>query len=206
MTRPTSSSAPSSRSVMVFVLGLVLFVMPMMTTALFNDPGMSYCKCICFSNSTIIPLYRPDNPKKPCLSCTRQFCLDQKLAICKGAEVPELDADVGTGTEGDVEARCFKRDSPRDQLVVTFFLLIVFGLLLYAAIRARLRKAIETRGQPQDLREWSEALLPSAIHPYSSKLLPGGRNNGRGWASTEMSGPHGAGRGSYAPVSVGSGS
>jgi hypothetical protein len=44
--------------------------------------------------------------------------LDQKLAICKGmrhvsswltadAQVPELDVDVGTGTEGDVEARCF---------------------------------------------------------------------------------------------------
>ncbi|OCF32889.1 hypothetical protein I317_00782 [Kwoniella heveanensis CBS 569] len=197
-----------SRLVLALALGIVLFAMP--TMALFNDPGMSYCKCICFSNSTIIPLYRPDNPKKPCLSCTRQFCLDQKLAICKGAEVPELDADVGTGTEGDVEARCFKRDSPRDQLVVTFFLLIVFGLLLYAAIRARLRRAIETRGQPQDLREWSEALLPSAIVPYSSKFLPGGRNSNtnRGWSSTEMSGVglggSGSGGGAYAPVSVGS--
>lgn len=27
------------------------------------------------------------------------------------AEVPELDNDVGTGTEGDVEARCFS-ESP----------------------------------------------------------------------------------------------
>lgn len=38
---------------------------------------------ICFSNSTIIPLFRPSDPSKPCLSCTKQFCLDQKLAICK---------------------------------------------------------------------------------------------------------------------------
>lgn len=30
-----------------------------------------------------------------------------------------------------------ERDSPRDRLVATFFLLIVFGLLLYAAIRSR---------------------------------------------------------------------
>lgn len=107
------------------------------------------------------------------------------------AEVPELDADVGTGTEGDVEARCFsetpntqyrqrltafsERDSPRDQLIVTFFLLVVIGLLLYAAIRSRqvilqvsnsnsadgrrLRKAIEARGRPTDLREWSEVSL-----------------------------------------------
>lgn len=74
-----------------------------------------------------------------------------------GAEVPDLDNDVGTGKEGDVEARCFRtsdtsyppswhsahrrphaeRDSPRDQWVVTFFILIVIVLLLTAAIRNR---------------------------------------------------------------------
>ncbi|KAK8865741.1 hypothetical protein IAR55_000887 [Kwoniella newhampshirensis] len=185
----------------IFTLALLFLATP--TTALFNDPGLSYCKCICFTNSTIIPLYRPDNPAKPCLSCTRQFCLDQKLSICKGAEVPELDADVGTGTEGDVEARCFKRDSPRDQLIVTFFLLIVFGLLLYAAIRSRLRKAIETRGRPQDLREWSEALLPAPLHPYSASLFPRRRDGGLGWGGGggEMRGNTAVG---YAPVSVGS--
>lgn len=80
------------------------------------------------------------------------------------AEVPELDNDVGTGREGDVEARCFstfdsrlslfsqqchagtwdvetddgaERDSPRDQLVVTFFVLTVVALLLFAAIGSR---------------------------------------------------------------------
>lgn len=31
-----------------------------------------------------------------------------------------------------------ERDSPRDRLVATFFLLIVIGLLLYSAIRSRL--------------------------------------------------------------------
>ena len=39
---------------------------------------------MCFDNFTIVPLYMPDNPSKPCLSCTRQFCLDQKLPICRG--------------------------------------------------------------------------------------------------------------------------
>ncbi|KAE8540155.1 hypothetical protein D1P53_004093 [Cryptococcus gattii VGV] len=90
----------------LLVISLALLVSPAQAS-LFNDPSLSYCKCICFTNSTIIPLYRPENPKKPCLSCTRQFCIDQKLPICKGAEVPELNKDVGTGTEGDVEARCF---------------------------------------------------------------------------------------------------
>lgn len=78
--------------------------------------------------------------------------------------MPDLDTDTGTGKEGDVEARCFsefelcshakfhfseiqptdplrfllvERDSPRDQLVVTCFILIVVGLLLTAAIRNR---------------------------------------------------------------------
>lgn len=31
------------------------------------------------------------------------------------AQVPELDTDVGTGTEGDVEARCFS--TPLDPVV-----------------------------------------------------------------------------------------
>jgi len=54
------------------------------TASFWSYPVLSYCKCICFSNSTIIPLYRPADETKPCLSCTRQFCVDQKLAICKG--------------------------------------------------------------------------------------------------------------------------
>jgi hypothetical protein len=26
-----------------------------------------------------------------------------------GAEVPDLDTDIGTGKEGDIEARCFRK-------------------------------------------------------------------------------------------------
>ncbi|OXB38591.1 hypothetical protein J007_01630 [Cryptococcus neoformans] len=182
----------------LLVVSLVLLVSPAQAS-LFNDPSLSYCKCICFTNSTIIPLYRPENPKKPCLSCTRQFCIDQKLAICKGAEVPELNKDIGTGTEGDVEARCFKRDSPRDRLVATFFFLIVMGLLLYSAIRSRLRKAVATRGRPQDLREWGEALLPIPIQQYSASVWPRRREEeGGSWSGGEMRSP-----GGYTPVSVG---
>ncbi|KAL7344067.1 hypothetical protein BJY59DRAFT_686445 [Rhodotorula toruloides] len=73
-----------------------------------SSTGMSYCKCVCFGNSTIIPLYRPAIPSNPCLSCTRQFCLDQKLAACVGAQNPEEDPDTATGEGGDVEARCFR--------------------------------------------------------------------------------------------------
>ncbi|BEJ18075.1 hypothetical protein CspHIS471_0703520 [Cutaneotrichosporon sp. HIS471] len=142
----------------------------------------SYCKCICFSNSTIVALDRPNvDLSKPCMSCTRQFCLDLKLQICKGATVPELDTDTGTGAE--------ERDSPRDQIIVTSFLFLVVGMLLFAGVRAKLRRAIETRGQPTDMREWGEALLPNALQ---ARILGYQRQR-------EM-----AAHGTYAPVSVGS--
>ncbi|KAG8219823.1 hypothetical protein J3R82DRAFT_799, partial [Butyriboletus roseoflavus] len=97
---------------------------------------------ICFeSNYTILQMDAPDNPSKPCLSCTKQWCLDRQLSICDGASLGDTDPDTATGKEGDVEARCFQRDSPRDQLVVTLFLLTVFGLLLSAGIKNRMLKA-----------------------------------------------------------------
>lgn len=102
----------------------------------------------------------PDNPSQPCLSCTKQWCLNQNLPICAGASLGDTDPDTATGKEGDVEARCFRtchpislelpvkltsvsseRDSPRDQLVVTLFLLTVFGLLLGAGVKSRMLKA-----------------------------------------------------------------
>ena len=36
-----------------------------------------------------------------------------------------------------------ERDSPRDQLVVTLFLLVVFGLLIGAAIKGRMSKVVD---------------------------------------------------------------
>ncbi|RSH85818.1 uncharacterized protein EHS24_003998 [Apiotrichum porosum] len=158
---------PPSPPRLLLLIALALVALLPLAQAKFWSDSLSYCKCICFTNSSSIPLYMPDDPSKPCLSCTRQFCLDQKLAICKGAQVPELDTDVGTGTEGDVEARCFKRDSPRDQAIVTLFVLTVCGLLLYAGVRSKLRKAIEDRGQPTDLREWGAALLPTSLIEYT---------------------------------------
>ncbi|BGP52685.1 hypothetical protein JCM8202v2_000241 [Rhodotorula sphaerocarpa] len=96
---------------------------------------MSYCRCACFGNSTIIPLYRPANPANPCLSCTRQFCLDQKLPACVGAETPEEDPDTATGNGGDVEARCFQRDSPKSHVIVIAFLVITSILLAIAGLK-----------------------------------------------------------------------
>ncbi|GJN92148.1 hypothetical protein Rhopal_005178-T1 [Rhodotorula paludigena] len=99
---------------------------------------MSFCKCICFgntANSTIIPLYRPAVPSNPCLSCTRQFCLDQKLPACVGAQTPDEDPDTATGEGGDVEAKCFQRDSPKSHIIVIAFLVLTSTLLVLAALK-----------------------------------------------------------------------
>jgi len=122
----------------------------------------NFCKCICFqSNYTILHLDIPDNPSKPCLSCTKQWCLNQNLPMCAGASLGETDPDTATGKEGDVEARCFQRDSPRDQLVVTLFLLTVFGLLLGAGIKSRMEKAgLDTSIAWSTGRRWWEEWVP----------------------------------------------
>lgn len=71
-------------------------------------------------------------------------------------------------------------------MIVTCFVLICCALLLFAGVRARLRKAVEQRGaQPIDLREWGQALLPEPLH--NSVFGRNSNNNQR-----------------YGPVSVGS--
>lgn len=113
------------------------------------------------------------------MSCTKQWCLDQKLAICADATLGDTNPDTSTGKEGDVEARCFRghsahyfrpavdlepyyleRDSPRDQLIVTLFILLVFGLLLGAGIKKRMEKAgFDSSAAWQSGRRWWEVCI-----------------------------------------------
>ncbi|KAH8592509.1 hypothetical protein B0O99DRAFT_653881 [Bisporella sp. PMI_857] len=101
----------------------------------------SFCKCTCFSNSTIIPLSshaststdkppRLDRraPSATCTLCNRAFCLSQRLPICKEAE------------EKDVFTTCFQRDSRKDQIVVLTFITGTVGLLGWAAVKKVLEK------------------------------------------------------------------
>lgn len=58
---------------------------------------------------------------------------------------------------------CAERDSPRDQLVVTLFLLTVFGLLLGAGIKNRMLKAgLDTSLPWNASRRWWEVSLPTS--------------------------------------------
>jgi hypothetical protein len=144
------------------LLGILSFCIFPAEGALTKWEATNFCKCICFqSNYSILHLDIPDNPSKPCLSCTKQWCLNQNLPICAGASLGDTDPDTATGKEGDVEARCFQRDSPRDQLVVTLFLLTVFGLLLGAGIKSRMEKAgLDTSLPWSTGRRWWEEWMP----------------------------------------------
>ncbi|KZT30393.1 hypothetical protein NEOLEDRAFT_4214 [Neolentinus lepideus HHB14362 ss-1] len=145
-----------------FSLFLSLVLLSFVSSANAKWEATNFCKCICFgSNYSILHLDIPDNPSKPCLSCTKQWCLNQNLPICAGASLGDQDPDTATGKEGDVEARCFQRDSPRDQLVVTIYLLTVFGLLLGAGIKDRMVKAgLDTSLNWNSGRKWWEAWTP----------------------------------------------
>jgi hypothetical protein len=190
----------------------------------------SFCKCesspyrrscclnssssgICFqSNYSIIHLNNPDTPSQPCLSCTKQWCLNQNLPICAGASLGQTNPDTATGKEGDVEARCFRmiyisclivslisgseRDSPRDQLVVTLFLLIVLGLLLGAGIKNRMEKAGLSMeiGQESGRRWWQVSdrdergadKTNAALGMASAKTGEISRRIRRGWGSAAI--------------------
>jgi hypothetical protein len=142
---------------------LILLSLVSSVNAILNKwEATNFCKCICFqSNYKILHLDIPDNPSKPCLSCTKQWCLNQNIPICAGAKLGDTNPDTATGKEGDIEARCFQRDSPRDQLVVTLFLLTVFGLLLAAGIKGRMLKAgLDTNVSWNLGRSWWAAWVP----------------------------------------------
>ncbi|PFH54491.1 hypothetical protein AMATHDRAFT_66 [Amanita thiersii Skay4041] len=143
---------------------------------------------ICFqSNYSIQRLNIPDNPSQPCLSCTKQWCLNQNLPICRGASLGEINPDTATGKEGDVEARCFQRDSPRDQLVVTLFLLTVFGLLLGAGVKSRIERAGLAAEMPWNAgRRWWEAWIPRRPEDFGFGRLNGGRETERGGYSERL--------------------
>ncbi|KAL1585673.1 hypothetical protein WHR41_06070 [Cladosporium halotolerans] len=119
----------------------------------------SFCKCTCFSNSTIIPLSstssdRPKTPAKPpsffsradsedkkkkpahrtCSDCTKQFCLSYNLPICS------------TAKEEDVFTTCFQRDSTKDQAVVFLFIGATVSLLVWSGVKPAYDRWREGRG------------------------------------------------------------
>ncbi|KAK9237859.1 hypothetical protein V1525DRAFT_402683 [Lipomyces kononenkoae] len=94
----------------------------------------SYCKCTCFTNSTIIRMPEELSPNQSCSECTRKFCLDYNLPICKDAV-----------EDTDVSSSCFQRDSVKDETIVILFIAVTGGLLLYALAKLGYAKWQERR-------------------------------------------------------------
>lgn len=106
--------------------------------SVFCSSPPSFCKCTCFTNSTIIELNPPASspellirsthpsilekraPSAACTRCNRAFCIAQNLPICKNAE------------EKDIFTTCFQRDSRKDQIFVIGFMCTTVGLLGWA--------------------------------------------------------------------------
>lgn len=143
------------------LLFLLITLLSLTTLTYAAKQPTSYCKCICFQNSTIIPLNSPpseshtsspsprslpragnddkeqDNKKAhhhtlTCNDCNRAFCLDYNLPICKNAK------------EEDVFAQCFRMytySSTSTANVVHVCVHLVLDAALYrltAPARARL--------------------------------------------------------------------
>ncbi|KAL4969234.1 uncharacterized protein BDV14DRAFT_165395 [Aspergillus stella-maris] len=141
------------------LLPLIIILLSIASTALASSPA-SFCKCTCFSNSTIIPLdpdkgdssslhgtltflsrdidFNIQEEKRAgnyrslsCNDCNRKFCLGYDLPTCKGAK------------EEDVFTTCFQRDSRKDEAIVFIFIIATGGLLLWAVFRPWVQKWIE---------------------------------------------------------------
>lgn len=113
----------------------------------------TFCKCTCFTNSTIIelgpasdnhPSLRHRSPPSPayqnekraasasCDQCNRDFCLQKyNLPICRDAE------------DKDVSTQCFQRDSVKDRVIVWGFIVGTAGLLGWAGVRGVLEGRVK---------------------------------------------------------------
>ncbi|KAJ8097825.1 hypothetical protein POJ06DRAFT_260219 [Lipomyces tetrasporus] len=98
----------------------------------------SFCKCTCFTNSTIIRMPEELSPSQASLECNRKFCLNYNLPICKDA-VEDM----------DVSTVCFQRDSVKDEAIVILFIILAGGLLLYALAKLAYAKWQERRQYSQ---------------------------------------------------------
>ncbi|KAF1987266.1 hypothetical protein K402DRAFT_392963 [Aulographum hederae CBS 113979] len=137
-------------------LSILLTVLSLSTLSLAASSA-TFCKCTCFTNSTIIdlngatstPTSSNDHPTKnppglflPHLSAradssespdrkTKRTCNDCNRQFCLSYNLPICKG----AEEKDVFATCFQRDSAKDQAVVFIFIFATVGLLGWAGAR-----------------------------------------------------------------------
>ncbi|KAJ5250934.1 hypothetical protein N7489_001344 [Penicillium chrysogenum] len=156
------STWSSQRSIQLLLL---LFTFLSLTSLVAASTPTSFCKCTCFSNSTIIPL----NPSKSETSSgidhvrfdERRFfsselehtdeyskraekyrslnCNDCNRKFCLDYELPTCKG----AKEEDVYTTCFQRDSRKDETVVFIFIFATCGLLAWAACKPWIERYVE---------------------------------------------------------------
>ncbi|KAK9700467.1 hypothetical protein K7432_012184 [Basidiobolus ranarum] len=124
----------TSRNSYYIICLVVLLVLALSSTQIVEAANpISFCKCVCGTNVTIVEL--KETPNKPCQECTKAFCLTRDANFCSGA-----------GDSG-LLATCFQRDSYKDQVVIYIFLIVTGGLLVAALLkpyRARWQRSTNT--------------------------------------------------------------
>ncbi|KAJ2360963.1 hypothetical protein IW150_007358 [Coemansia sp. RSA 2607] len=117
------------------------------TGVAFAKDVTNFCKCSCGPNSAILELtpfglsHLP-HASQPidvgtlmpnvCMNCTRLLCGIAEPQLCDGAAVDE-----------EIVPLCFQRDSLQDELIVSAFLLLVIGLLVWTAVRAHVKPVVD---------------------------------------------------------------
>ncbi|EFR05155.1 hypothetical protein MGYG_08168 [Nannizzia gypsea CBS 118893] len=137
---------------------LLLFILPLLSFVSAGKPT-SFCKCTCWTNSTIIPLGPPGSvaPLEPQPRDTLSFrdfissrdnavnseaedeakdhggrtCNDCNRRFCLDQHLPKCKGAV----EENVVTTCFQRDSNKDKAVVFIFIIATASLLAWAAVK-----------------------------------------------------------------------
>nr|CDP28201.1 Putative protein of unknown function [Podospora anserina S mat+] len=169
----------------------------------------TFCKCTCFTNSTIIPLGPlHDNPPSPnpppgflsprassssCTQCNRAFCLKYNLPICKDAE------------EKDVVTSCFQRDSNKDKIIVWGFILGTAGLLSWAGVKRVIDSRMERQRQERGNEGGGGIMGVIGGLVSGGNAQRGGNIGGGGLTRRGTGGGGGEGQGTYSPLGEGGG-
>ncbi|OQE44394.1 hypothetical protein PENCOP_c002G05351 [Penicillium coprophilum] len=156
------SSWSSSRSIQLLLL---IFTFLSLTLSVVASTPTSFCKCTCFSNSTIIPLnpaksesasgidhvrFSERGPVSSELEHTDEYskrapkyrslnCNDCNRKFCLDYELPTCKG----AKEEDVYTTCFQRDSRKDEAVVFIFIFATGGLLAWAACKPWIERYVE---------------------------------------------------------------
>ncbi|OJD27450.1 hypothetical protein ACJ73_01159 [Blastomyces percursus] len=144
---------------------LIFFLIAISFTCLVSSSThTSFCKCTCFSNSTIIQLGPPKaKPLSPAPARSLSFprddkedgddnrdpekgdkkyralnCNDCNRRFCLDYGLPKCKG----AKEDDVVTSCFQRDSNKDKAVVYIFIIATVGLLVWAAVKPLVEKWI----------------------------------------------------------------